>query len=156
MSRAFRRHGNRIQVRLAPPELEVVRAAPILLEGRLGDDGDPDGEAHAQGNVDLAHPHDPEAQQRFQDLTGEMLDEARFADRDRLNETLEESSLSLEDAEAWMRVIGDARLLLAARIGIEEDGWGEEPVEGEPVEMSVLRLLGFLQDSLVVELMGAL
>jgi hypothetical protein len=152
VSRVFRRRGNRIEVTLDPREIEVVRAAPILLEGGLGTEGDPDW-AHRR---DVAHPADPDAQDRFRELTGEMLDEARAADRDRLTATLEEPSLSLEDAEAWMRVIGDARLLLAARIGIDEDGWGEAASADEPVEMSVLRFLGYLQDSLVVELMGAL
>lgn len=149
MKRAFRRRGSRLEVGLAPTEVEVLRAVPVLLEGGLGDAGDP---AWARLRY-IAHPHDSEAEERFESLTAGMLDEARAADRARLVATLGERSLSMGDAEAWARVIGEARLALAARLGIDESGWNPEPVGEEPVEMSVLRLLGFLQESLVLELM---
>lgn len=139
-------------MRLRPEETEVLRAAPVLLQAELGDEGDP---AWARRRY-VAHPNDAAADDRFRELTGPMLADARAADRDRLLATLGEPSLAIEDAEAWVRVIGDARLVLAARLGVEEDGWSDRPGVDEPTEMSVLRLLGYLQDSLVVELLGAL
>ena len=42
---------------------------------------------------------------------------------DRFEETIEDDRLDLDDAECWMRAIGEARLKVAARLGIEEDGW---------------------------------
>ena len=44
-----------------------------------------------------------------------------------------------------MRVIGEARLVLAARLGITEDGWEDD---ADP-EMALLGYLGYLQDGLV-------
>ena len=54
----------------------------------------------------------------------------------------------LEDLEAFMRVVGEARLVLAARLGIEDDGWELEARPDDP-EMALLGLLGWVQDSAV-------
>ena len=136
--------GDGIAVLLAPSEREVLRAIPILLRSFGTDDGDP---AWARLRA-VGHLDDSEASERFVDLTAGMLETAQTADRDRFEATIEDEHLSTEDAEAWLRAIGEARLRVAARLGIEEDGWEEEPVEAELVEMTVLRVLGYLQESL--------
>jgi hypothetical protein len=58
-------------------------------------------------------------------------------------------SLELEEAEAWMRVIGEVRLVLAGRLGIVTDGWEEDADPEQSPEMALLGYLGFLQDRLV-------
>jgi hypothetical protein len=47
-----------------------------------------------------------------------------------------------------MRVVGEARIVLAGRLGIEEDGW-EETASIEDPEVAMLHYLGYLQESLV-------
>ncbi len=54
-----------------------------------------------------------------------------------------------EDAQIWMRVIGDARLALAARMGIEDEAWEEDRSLAESSEGAMLHYLGYVQDALV-------
>ncbi len=56
--------------------------------------------------------------------------------------------LDEEEAQAWLTVVGEARLVLAARLGIEEDGW-EELLPPERPEVGALHFLGWLQSELV-------
>jgi hypothetical protein len=83
-----------------------------------------------------------------------MLDSARADDLERFEATTGSDHLDLEDAEAWLRVIGEARLAVAARIGIETEGW--EETRGDSFEAAVLHLLGHLQEALVEVLAGRL
>jgi len=144
----FSVEGGGIGVLLAPGEREVLRAVPILLRSVHVDEGAPAwSRLRAVGHLD-----DPGAAAEFKDLTAGMLDDARAADLERLEETVEDDLLDPADAECWMRAIGEARLAVAARLGIEEDGWEEQAGDGELVETTVLRVLGYLQDSLVAAL----
>jgi hypothetical protein len=145
MKYPFMNSGEGVAVLLAPSEREVLRAVPILLRSAGPDDGDPDwARLRAVGHLD-----DDDASRRFVDLTGGMLASAVDGDRDRLEESIEDDLLDLETAESWMRAIGEARLKVAARLGIERDGWESHAGDGELVEMTVLRVLGFLQEGLV-------
>ena len=145
MKYPFMNSGEGVAVLLAPSEREVLRAVPILLRSSSDGDGDPDwARLRSVGHLD-----DPEASERFVDLTADMLEKAVGADRDRLEETIENDLLDLDTAGCWMRAIGEARLKVAARIGIERDGWEGEDGDAELVEMTVLRVLGFLQEGLV-------
>ena len=144
----FSVEGGGIGVLLAPGEREVLRAVPILLRSVEVDDGAPAwSRLRAVGHLD-----DPGAAAEFRELTAGMLDDARTADLERLEETLEDDLLDPADAECWMRAIGEARLAVAARLGIEEDGWEEQGEDAELVETTVLRVLGYLQDALVAAL----
>ncbi|MCB2223478.1 MAG: DUF2017 family protein [Actinobacteria bacterium] len=138
-----------VAVLLAPAEREVLLAVPILLRSRSGDaDGAPAwARLRAAGHLD-----DPEAAARFADLTAGMLAGAQADDLDRFEETLDDEVLDTASAECWMRAIGEARLLVAARLGIEEDGWEDDAGEQDLVEMTVLRVLGYLQEGLVAAL----
>lgn len=147
----FRLRGGMVEVRLADAERELLRAIPDLTEGIRLDDGGPSW-ATERGTV---HRSDPGSERRYQELTGGMLDDARRTDRRLFRESLEREVLTLPEAEAWMRLIGGARLGLAARLGIEEDGW-EGRAGDETLELSMLRLLGYLQETLISELAAAL
>ena len=148
MQHPFVNEADAVAVLLAPAEREVLRAVPILLRSSEPEDGDP---AWARLRS-IGHLDDREAADRFTELTGAMLASAQEDDRDRFEATIDDERLSPDDAEAWMRAIGEARLRVAARLGIEEDGWEQEPIEAELVEMTVLRVLGYLQESLVTVL----
>ena len=144
----FTNSGEGIAVLLAPAEREVLRAVPILLRNTEPDEGSPDW-ARLRS---VGHLGDPEAASRFRELTAGMLEHAQAGDRDRFESTIEDEILQPEDAEAWLRAIGEARLAVAARLGIEEYGWESEGADGDLVEMTVLKVLGYLQEGLVAVL----
>jgi hypothetical protein len=143
MSRAFRRTRRGISVRLSPGEVKVLAALlPMLLAVEPDEPG--------ATRLDYrAHLDDPDAEAAYRDLTAGMLDDERGRDRSEFAVTLGSDVLTLEEADAWLRVIGEARLVLAARLGIDEDGWEQHTGADEPIEMTVLRLLGALQEDLV-------
>jgi len=143
VSRAFRRTKGGVSVRLSGRERGILAALPELVAAV--DPGEP-----AASRLDYrAHPDDPDAEAAYRDLTFGMLEEARRRDRAEFEASLGSDVLTASEADAWLRVIGEARLVLAARLGIDHDGWEHRGGGAEPVEMSLLRLLGAWQDDLV-------
>ena len=84
--------------------------------------------------------------------------DARAADRERFAASLarlrDNPTLDFEEAEAWMVVLGDARLALGARLGITEPGWEEGSLD-DPDRIA-LGFLSYLQSQLVDALMETL
>ena len=149
----FERHGDEIHIDLVPAEAYLLGLAPKLLATVDLDDGSDPAAARLRYRV---HPDDPGADARFRELTESDLNSARGADRVRFADSMERGILSMDEAEAWLRVLGEARLVLAARLGIDADGWEQAPSEGEPAEMLLLRMFGAVQDELVGVLFDAL
>jgi hypothetical protein len=84
------------------------------------------------------------------------LDRARTADRNRFLDTVSQESISEEDAEVWLRVVGDARLALGARLGITDDEWERDHSLTESSEGAALYYLGYIQDALARALTAGL
>jgi hypothetical protein len=140
VSEPFRRSGAGIRVRLSTEERAVLATLPDVIAS-VDDAG---------GRFDYrAHPDDPEAEDRYRDLVGDDLSSGREADRRRYAETLAESIIEPDTAEAWMRVVGDARLALAHRLGIESDGWEAHHDPSASPDAALLAYLGYIQDALV-------
>ncbi|MBT8217898.1 MAG: DUF2017 domain-containing protein [Acidimicrobiia bacterium] len=150
MRRPFKSHREGISVRLSEIERQFLAGLPELLEAV---DRAPDDPAHARLHVE-AYPDDPEAQRDMTEYSGSQLAEARDADRQRFLASLDRPVLDREEAQAWLTVLGDARLALAARLGITEPGW--ETANEEDPERITLGFLSFLQDQLVDVLMDQL
>ena len=147
MKRAFRMRGDRVKVQLGKAGREFLGALPGLLE-TAGDEGDPAAERlHPR-----AYVNDAQAEAEFRELIGSALEDARQADRDEFVRSAESAELTLEQAEAWLRIIGEARLVIGARLGLTEDGWesGNDPAYGP------LHFLGYLQEQLTGALSGTL
>ena len=144
----FRRSGDEVVVDLSAPERNVLRLVPDLLEDLRPSDPGADRLRY------VAHPDDEDAEGRYRELVGNALDTARLEDRRAFARTIDAETMGLEQAEAWMRVVGEARLVLAARLGISEDGWEEiiDPSDGP--EVAILGFLGWVQDGLVQALSG--
>ena len=85
------------------------------------------------------------------DVTEPALDETRQEDREAFRTTLPDAvsgvALTEDQAASWMRVIGDARLMFAARLGIEDNRW-ERRVSTDP-EMRLVHYLTYLQSGLI-------
>ena len=139
MSEPFRMEGGLVQVRLSAPERAAIAGIPEIIEAAGG----------ADGRFEYrAHPDDAAADRRYKELVGDDLDSLRSADREAFRAAVEAESLEPEQAEAMMRVIGEARIVLAQRLGLEDDGW-EETASVEDPEVAMLHYLGYLQDGLV-------
>ena len=142
MSDPFRVSGDLVEVRLSDAERTAIAGIPEIIEAAGG----------ADGRFEYrAHPDDPVADRRYAELVGDDLDSLRAADRDAFREAIHAEALTPDQAEAMMRVIGEARIVLAQRLGLEEDGW-EQTAPIEDPEVAMLHYLGYLQDALVTVL----
>jgi hypothetical protein len=100
MSDPFQMEGGRVQVRLSGPERAAIAGIPEIIEAAGG----------AEGRFEYrAHPDDAAADRRYKELVGDDLDSLRSADRDAFRAAVEAEALEPEQAEAMMRVIGEAR-----------------------------------------------
>ena len=150
MRRPFKRHRDGVAVRLSDDERQFLLGIPQLLAAVDAEPGDP---AYARLHVE-AYPDDVAAQSEMAEYSGSQLAEARATDRARFVDSIESEVLTPDDAEAWLTVLGDSRLALAARIGIDEPGW--EIADEEDPERITLGFLSYLQDQLVAVLMERL
>jgi hypothetical protein len=140
----LRRRGPEIDLDLPQEEIGLLLLALPLLESVApGDPNDPAGRRLRY----RAHPGDLSAEGCFRDLTVGSLEAGRDADRHRFAASLPRGTLSAEDAGACLRVLAEARLALAARLGIDREG-GEQPGAGSHPAVSLLHLFGCVQDEL--------
>ena len=132
--------GNEISLSVGVDEQSALRSVPTLLD--IGGD--------AGGRLDYTtHPDDPDADARYRELIGDDLTRLRRADRGAFDTFVSGEPGSPETLEAFMRVIGDARLALANLLGIEADGWESETDMRSDSELALLGWLGHLQDAAV-------
>jgi hypothetical protein len=124
-------------------ERTALRSVPGIIDGG-GDAG---------GRLDYtAHPDDPEADRRYRELVAGSLDDLRSVDRAVFEAVVNGDEVAPESIEAFMRVVGEARIVLASRLGIGEDGW-EHEAPGDP-ETAMLVWLGWLQEAALAALRG--
>ncbi len=151
MTVAFRRRAGAIEVGLDPAARMLLATLPGWLSTVGRDVDDPAVRRLSPPGV----LDDPAADLEFRRLTGSDLDAARAADRETFEATVRTADvLSEADAEAWLRVIGDARLALAARAGVtvgDDEGW-ERSVDERP-ELGMVAWLGAVQELLVEAMM---
>jgi hypothetical protein len=97
-----------------------------------------------------AYPDEPEEDAQYRRLLESERSQARAADQSAMSLTLDAAAdgvyLSRAEAEAWLRVLGESRLLLASRLGVVDNEW-EDDEDSE--ELAILHYLSWLQASLV-------
>lgn len=145
----FRRRGDRIEIRLSAHEAEFLTQLPRLLETVGTVAGDP-----AAERLDVpVYLDDPEADEEYRRWIRGELDEARAADRSAFTELVDAARsgtfASEAEAEAFLRVLAEGRLVLAARMGIEVE---EDYDDISAPDAAVLDYLGVLQALLIREL----
>lgn len=138
-----------VVVRLDRREVATLALATEILATV----GEPAGDPAAERLSVDAYPGDEAASHEFRRLMSSELDQGRSADRSAFATSLEAAAegpvtLSAGEAEAWLLVLGEARLVLAARLGIEEEGWGESDDEPMDPAMALLHFLSWMQGSL--------
>jgi hypothetical protein len=151
MSR-FRATATGVEVSLMSPEISLLERLGSLLVGAGVDNNDPARERL----VPQIYPDDEKASREFERLAGKEHVEVRSADREAFNQGLkaagrEEIVLTPDEAAAWVRVIGEARIVLAARRHLFERGLPKRPVD-DP-EVAFVMFLGVVQEELVGEML---
>lgn len=145
MSR-FRSEGNSIVVSLTPDERAFLSDVVPMLMSLTPDD------PAAQRLRPPVYLADPESDAEWWRLMGPELAEAKSADRNafrRMVEAPHGAVLDEAEADAVLRVLNEARLVLGVRLGIEV----EEDYEGlTPERAWMLDFFAILQEELMEQL----
>lgn len=151
----------RVRVRLAIRERQLLSSLPDQLRPIVGGDEDPAG---VRGRLFPPAYDDTDAEAEYRGLVGDSLVEERLEKLETFARTLASGEerrqrwtldLSAEDADAWLSALNDARLALAAIVGIEhESDWEHGPDADDPTAVA-LWYLGWLQEELLAALMSS-
>jgi len=148
----FRTTRDGIRVQLAPEERLFLGDVLPLLAGVGASGSDP---AADRLNVPV-YLDDPESNEEWWRLMGPDLDAARRADRAVLARVVagdESMTITVEEADAVLRVLNEARLALGARFGIDVESDHDDLSEDS---RQVMDYLGWIQEELTVELLRSL
>ena len=146
MGRFRRSRDGGVRVDLPPEERGLLREVGRGLQELLSDADNPDG----RRLFPAAH-EDPELDREFRDLTSGQLRANRESALALLQETADREELSAEEADAWLRALNDARLVLGTRLELAEDfDWdGFDPQHPNAEELALYAYLSWLQEQLV-------
>ncbi|WP_310128644.1 DUF2017 domain-containing protein [Leifsonia shinshuensis] len=155
-----RRKDGRVSARFRADEAQLLRSlaeeAVELARASAADDGSAD--PALRRLLPDAYPDDPEASAEFRRFTAAGLAERKEAGARTLIDSLGEPAagsvvvvLDAEQATAWLRTITDLRLVLAARLGIHEDGdEGDVHDDESAMQRAVYDWLAAVQEFLVL------
>jgi hypothetical protein len=139
------------QLRLSPPERELLRALPAELALLLDAPENPD-----LRRLFPAAYEDAEAQDEYVRLVGGELLDGRLRALATIRETARRGRLTAEQAESWLTGLTALRLVLGTRLDVRDD----EPPSFDPSdprahEWAVYFYLSWLQEQLVEAMAGA-
>jgi hypothetical protein len=163
--RLFRSAGrDRVSARFAPEEAELLlrlatEAAELAAEA-VSDDAELRTDPALIRLLPDAYPGDPGASAEFRRFTAGGIAERKALNARIVIECLARSDASRVDvalddtqATAWLRCLTDIRLVLAARLGIVQDGdEGDVHDEESQLRRAIFDWLGLVQESLVLAL----
>ena len=94
---------------------------------------------------------DERLEQEFRELTRSQLTTGRERAIEILEETAGNEILSAEEADAWLRALNDARLVLGTRLDVTEDfDWdGLDATTPRAPELALYAYLSWVQEQLV-------
>jgi Domain of unknown function (DUF2017) len=137
------------RLRLNDAERAVLRMLHAELGTLLDEPDDPD----LQRLFPPAH-EDPEREAEYRGLVGDQLVDGRTRALQTVERTLDAEKLTAEEADAWLRVLNDLRLILGTRLDVtEETMLGElDPRDPNAQQYAVYAYLSWLQEQLVAAL----
>jgi uncharacterized protein DUF2017 len=146
-SRIERTTGGEIRLHLVDEERSLLREIAEEL-GSLLDESPED------PSLRRLHPpahEDEELEREFRELTGGQLAAGREHSIETLRDTADHAVLTPEEADAWVRALNDARLVLGTRLDITEDfDWDEfDASDPRAPELALYAYLSWLQEQLV-------
>ena len=116
-SRIDRTPAGAIRLELSSDERALLRDVADELRAVLGETPD---DPSLRRLYPRAH-EDAELERDYQELTRSQLASGRDRAAETLRETADRELLSREQADAWLRALNDARLVLGTRLDISED-----------------------------------
>lgn len=141
-----RGRGGRIRVDLGPEERALLRQVAAEVTAFLD-------EAPGDPSLQRLRPpaHEDEALEReYRNLAGPQLDAGRKSALATLAGTAEQEVLSVEEADAWLRALNDARLVLGTQLDIAEDfDWDRVEAHPQAPELAIYAYLSWVQEQLV-------
>lgn len=140
MSAPFRRSGQGYAVALDPAIRSVVRS----VLGEMRDLVLLDDEASLRRLYPPAYPGDDDRDREYRELVHGDLLERRLTAIDTVERTIDATTLTGEELEAWVGAINDARLVLGTRLDIDEDSGPVPADHPEAVAHEVYALLSEL------------
>jgi Domain of unknown function (DUF2017) len=149
---AFRRQirrgrGGEIRLRLRDDERELLRTLCAELRVRIEDDPADD---DLRRLFPPAHTDDADADDDYRRLVGNQLVNGRTQALETVQRTADSDSLSPAEAEAWLTVLNDLRLVLGTRLDVtEEMSFDLDPSDPRTPELALYAYLSWLQEQLV-------
>jgi Domain of unknown function (DUF2017) len=137
------------RLRLSTSERALLR----MLHAELGALLEEPGEADLSRLFPAAHD-DAELQAEYHDMVhGQLLDGRRRA-LETFGRTLDAQTVTAEEADAWLRVLNDLRLVLGTRLDVTEETMlaDLDPNDPDAHEYAVYGYLSWLQEQLVAAL----
>lgn len=164
-SRGVQRIDEGVEVVIGADERDALRSVPPRLRA-IVESNDPTPTADQVRHRLFPQAYeDAEADGEFRSITEPDLVQGRLDALDTFLRTLDEGTdrgrrwqvrLTGEEAEAWLAVVNDARLVLATTVGItDESDWDHGPDPDDPASV-MLFYLGWLEEELVTALTGTL
>jgi hypothetical protein len=135
-----------VRLRFREEELLLVRELLRELESLLEDPDDP----AVRRLFPPAHD-DRESEDQYRSLVRDQLVSGRSQALTTMRDTLGQKTLSPDEADAWLRVLNDLRLVLGTRLDVTEDIDYEDidPREPRGRDLAVYAYLSWLQEQLV-------
>jgi hypothetical protein len=136
-----------VRLDLPDDEREVLRQVAAELRALIDEAPDDPGLRRL-----FPRAHEDEAlEEAYRDLTRDQLVSGRDRALATIQETAGNALLSLEEADAWLRGLNDARLVLGTRLDVTEDfDWEAVDVtHPQAQELALYAYLSWLQEQLV-------
>ena len=166
MARRFtRRRGGTVDATFEPGELELLEGLPEQLRALYGPDDDDPARSRLFPRAYL-DPTEEQAEAEWQELVHPGLLEARLDALRTLETTIAAAEpakrdrvvvhLSVEEANAWLNVLNDARLALGSRLGVTDDTdlATLDPSDPNAPTLAAYGWLTYLEGELVDTLLG--
>jgi truncated hemoglobin YjbI len=146
-SRVERTPAGDIRLHLADDERALLREVADELGSLLEEAPD---DPSLRRLFPTAHD-DEELEREYRELTRGQLDAGRERSIETLRETADRELLTPEEADAWLRALNDARLVLGTRLEItEEFDWDVfDANDPQAQELALYAYLSWIQEQLV-------
>jgi hypothetical protein len=150
-----RARGGGVDLRLPSPIRDVIRETASQLRTLYASEAAADDPAVAR-LFPTPYLDDPLASLAFDDRAADALRQGRLEAIEIVERTAASRRLSPEEADAWIRTLNDARLVLGTRLEVTEESTSDDFAD-DPVHAGMFQhymVLGAVVDGLVHALAG--
>lgn len=141
-------------LRLGEQERNLLRSLGAQLKDVLSSTGEPD--AVTRRLFPAAYPDDRDQEDEYRSMVGTELEASLLGAVEVLEATADADHLSPEDADSWLRALNQARLVLATRLEITEEGLERpvDPGDSRRAAFAAYDYLSMLQEELIEAVHG--